>query len=72
MALVVILAKVLTCIKMEILKSKVEAKHHFHNPFKSGEQDGHSFRLWKERGHEIIGWASEQMIKSGWNYISED
>lgn len=72
LALMVIWAKAVMCIKMEIIKSKVEAKLHFRNFFKSEEQDDHSFRLLKELAHQIIGWASEQMIKPGWNYTVED
>lgn len=26
----------------------------------------------KELAHQIIDWASEQMIKPGWNYMAED
>lgn len=68
----VIEAKAITGIKMEIIKSKVEAKLLFCNSFKSEEQDDNSFRLLKELAHQIIGWASEQMIKPGWNYMAED
>ena len=68
----VIQAKAAMGIKMEIIKSEVEAKLHFRNSFKSGEQDDHSFRLLKELAHQIIGWASEQMNKPGWNYMAED
>lgn len=57
LALTVVRAKAVTGIKMEIIKSKVEAKLHFRNPFKSGEQDDHSFRLPKKLAHQIIGWA---------------
>lgn len=68
----VIRAKTVMGIKMEIIKTKVEANLHFCNFFKSGEQDDHSFRLLKELAHQIIGWASEQMIKPAWNYMAED
>lgn len=68
----VIQAKAITGIKMEIIKSKVEAKLLFRNSFKSEEQDDNSFWLLKELAHQIIGWASEQMIKPGWNYMAED
>lgn len=39
----VIQAKAITGIKMEIIKSKVEAKLLFRNSFKSEEQDDNSF-----------------------------
>lgn len=72
LVLMVILAKAVMGIKIEIIKSEVEAKLHFCNSFKSGEQDDHSFRLLKELAHQIIGWAYEQIIKPGWNYMVED
>lgn len=64
----VIGAKAVMGIKMEIIK----AKFHFHNSFKWGEQDDHSFWLLEELADQITGWTSEQMIKPGWNYMAED